>query len=79
VDAGGNALAVWQELSAGTGHIWASRFIAAQGWSTAKLIGPAAGNSANPRVTFDSNGRAIAVWEQIDAGSVYDIWADRFK
>jgi hypothetical protein len=79
MDANGNALAVWEETSNGTLYVWANRYVASQGWGTAQMIGPNAGQSTNPQVAFDSSGRAIAVWEQIDAGSNYDIWADRFE
>jgi hypothetical protein len=51
---------------------------AVRGWGTAQLIGPHTGNSTNPRVAFDSTGRAIAVWEQIDAASNHNVWADLF-
>jgi Bacterial Ig-like domain len=78
VDAAGNALAVWEELSSGLVYVWANRYVAGRGWGTAQLIGPRTGNSTNPRVAFDSTGRAIAVWEQIDSASNHDIWADLF-
>ena len=88
IDAANNCIRIWQQLNGAHTAIFASRLTLGSGAGTVSLIasnslfdlvGPAAGNSANPRVTFDSNGRAIAVWEQIDAGSVYDIWADRFE
>jgi hypothetical protein len=79
MDANGNALAVWEELSNGSLYVWANRYVAGRGWGTAQMIGPNTGNSTNPQVGFDSSGRAIAVWEQIDAGSSFDIWADRFE
>jgi hypothetical protein len=79
MDANGNALAVWEEQSNGSLYVWANRYVAGQGWGTAHMIGPNTGKSTNPQVAFDSSGRAIAVWEQIDAGSGYDIWADRFE
>ena len=79
MEANGNALAVWEELSNGSFYVWANRYVAGRGWGTAQMIGPTTGQSTNPQVAFDSSGRAIAVWEQIDAGTSYDIWADRFE
>jgi hypothetical protein len=47
-------------------------------WSLAEKISDAtAGNALWPRVAFDGNGNAIAVWEQDDAGT-YSIWARRY-
>jgi hypothetical protein len=78
IDAAGNALAVWEELRSGLVYVWANRYVAGRGWGAAQLIGPPTGNSTSPRVAFDSTGRAIAVWEQMDVASNHNIWADLF-
>lgn len=68
-DANGNALAVWSQTNGTRSNIWANRYTAGQGWGTAQLIeDDNAGGAYDPRIAVNSNGNAIAVWEQT-AGS----------
>ena len=60
MDASGNAVAVWQEIS--PDRIYASRYdFAADTWDTPLRIDTAGGEI--PRVACDPNGNAIAVWQ----------------
>lgn len=78
IDANGNALAVWQQYDGTRYNISANRYTAGSGWGTAALIesdnfGPA----YQPQIAFDSNGNALAVWQQNTVTGV-NIWANRY-
>lgn len=66
VEARGNGVAVW----AGGQDIFASRFVAARGWESARVIG----SGQDPKVGMDPAGSALFVWSGRDG----DIWAARF-
>ena len=85
VDASGNAIAVWYQSDGTRDNIYANRYTAGTGWSTAVLIetddtGPA----DSPQIAIDGSGNAIAVWEQDGDPSPgvnevrNDIWANRY-
>jgi hypothetical protein len=78
LDSNGNAIAVWSQLdSKNIMNIYANRFNGT--WGTAELIETDyAGNARNPQVAVDSNGNAIAVWDQYDSAT-NNIYANRFK
>ena len=77
-DASGNALAVWAQSDGTRYNIWANRYTAGAGWSTAALIETDnAGNALIPQIAFDASGNALAVWTQSD-GARYNIWANRY-
>jgi hypothetical protein len=80
VDAGGNAIAVWEQSDGTRKNIWANRFAAGSGtWGTAQLIETDnAGGALLPQIAMDANGNAIAVWHQSD-GTRYNIWGNRFN
>jgi hypothetical protein len=68
VDAGGNAVAVWEQLdNSAVMKVWANRYIAGSGWQTPARIGSSgAGAAQNPVVAVDPAGNAVAVWEEFD-------------
>ncbi len=71
----GGAVAVWQQHDGIRWNIWAAHHAPGAGWQNVRLIETNNGGDAqNPQVMLDSNGRAIAVWEQ-DGG----IWAARYE
>ena len=78
-DAGGNALAVWQQSDGTRPNIWANRFTAAtSSWGSAALIETDnAGSARSPQLAYDTGGNALAVWHQFD-GTRFNIWANRF-
>ena len=45
--------------------------------NTAERIDSGTGDRYNPEIAINSNGNAVAVWEQFD-GNNYSIWANRF-
>jgi len=82
MDAGGNAIAVWQQSDGVRTNIMANRYDAATGlWgATAQLLETDnAGDAQYPQVAVDGNGNAMAVWEQFDGahlnirGNRYDV------
>ena len=78
VDAGGNAVAVWNQSDGMHDNIWSSRFVAGSGWENATLLETDdAGNASAPQVAADPNGTAFAVWYQSD-GSRDNIYANQY-
>jgi hypothetical protein len=79
MDAGGNAIAVWEQSDGTRVNIWANRYAAGSGWGAAQLIeSDDLGNTITPRVGIDAQGHAIAVWAQIDAAGFITIRANRY-
>jgi hypothetical protein len=78
IDSHGNALTVWAQSDGTHTAIWANRYVAGTGWSTAAPIETdTTGDAATPSVAMDGNGAALAVWDQVNAGRD-NIWANRF-
>jgi hypothetical protein len=80
-DADGNALAVWVQEAASRTDIWSNYYEAGVGWGTAVLVeqNDADPYAGSPRVAFDGDGRAHAVWTQTDAATGNaSAWANRF-
>ncbi len=79
VDANGNAVAVWRQLSSSTYNIWANYYQQGVGWTGAVLIETVdSGSATNLHVAMDASGNAVAVWAQSD-GTRQDIWANRYS
>ncbi len=76
-DSSGNAIAVWQQYNGSISDIYAKRYVAGMGWSTAEVIETGTGNAYSPQISFDSSGNAIAVWRQYN-GSDDLIYANRY-
>ena len=77
-DAGGNALAVWHSFNGSRFNVLWNRYTANVGWNAAATIpNPAASNQIEPQIAIDSQGNAMAVWQQFD-GSRYRIVASRY-
>ena len=79
-DAGGNAMAVWIQSDGVRDNVLANRYTAGQGWGSAVLIETDnAGPALEPRIVFDGNGNATAVWSHRDvAGFTFNILANRW-
>jgi hypothetical protein len=78
VDLGGSAIAVWQQSDGARFSIWSNRFTPSDGWGSAEPIGADdAGDAVRPKVAVDSEGRALAVWQQND-GIRENIWANSY-
>jgi len=80
LDASGNAMAVWQQFEGSINRAWANRYNAGTGtWGTPMELETAyTGNASLPQIEFDASGNGVAVWAESD-GSVFSIWANRFK
>lgn len=75
----GDAFAVWQQKTGELYHVWANRYVAGRGWGNAeRLEHNESGHAMGPAIAVDSNGRAIAMWQQRD-GNLFRIWASRFE
>lgn len=66
IDTAGNAIGVWQE---GLGlslrnAVWASRYVAGSGWSTATTIDDSVGGSGTPQLAMTPGGVAVASFIQ---------------
>jgi hypothetical protein len=80
IDANGNGIAVW---AAGTmpSSIYSSRYTPGMGWDImAELIKKdlMGGNASSPQIAINTNGDALAVWEQDDSMRD-DIWSNRYS
>ena len=76
-DANGNALVIWAQNDGMRSNIWTRRYDALTGWETAILIENDTGHAGDPRIAFDANGNALAVWTQLSS-SFYSIWTNRY-
>jgi hypothetical protein len=80
VDSAGNAIAVWEQSTGTNFIIQASRFsISSSSWSAVTNLSDTGGNAFNPQVAMDSDGNAIAVWEQSTGTNNGFIQASRFS
>ena len=80
-DANGNAIAVWVQESGSRTDIWSNYYEPGAGWQSAILVeaNDADRYAGSPRVAFDGDGNAIAVWVQTDAITGNEsAWANRF-
>ena len=80
-DAGGNAMAVWIQSDGVRDNVMANRYTVGQGWGSAVLVETNdSGPALEPRVAFDGNGNATAVWSHRNtAGFTNDILANRWS
>jgi len=83
VDAAGNAIAVWQEETAGATRnaVWSSRYLAGAVWSTAATIDNAVGNAIQPQIAITPSGTAVAAFPQTLAnfGGGLNLVVNRFS
>lgn len=77
VDAGGNAVVVWQQSDGTLENVWSNRY-SEDAWGAAELLEHAdRGDALRPRVAMDHEGNAVAVWSQFD-GTSDGIWSSRY-
>jgi hypothetical protein len=76
----GDALAIWQQSSdaLNTLSIWALRFSPA-GLGVPQQISSGAGSADNLQIARDTQGNAVAVWEQFDVADNVSLWSNRFE
>jgi hypothetical protein len=83
MDANGSAFAVWQQPTAGSSvtNIYAARYTPSAtlqaSWEPAALVEHDDGGAFLPRLAFDTNGTAIAIWYQSD-GQRFHIASNRY-
>jgi hypothetical protein len=76
VDLSGNAVAVWSQFDPGNNVIFiesAYLSIASGVWSIPIIASPTNGFAFDPRVAFDSNGNATAVWDFSDPSFTFSV------
>lgn len=79
MDENGNGIATWYMHDGSEYRIWSNRFTEDSGWETAALADSShIGDSGKTELAFDSNGRALATWIQLD-GVYYSIYGMEFK
>jgi hypothetical protein len=77
MDARGNGIAVWQQISGTSYEIAANRYLAGSGWTGPAVIPNDNLNSAfAPQIALDPGGNGLAVWYQLS--SRYDLWWSRY-
>lgn len=76
-DNNGNALAVWQHYNGSFFNMRANRYAVGTGWGTEEVIDDNTGDAQHPRIAFDNNGNALAVWYQSD-GTDESIRSNRY-
>ena len=76
----GGALAIWMQAT-GEQRVQASRYDAhTDSWSTPQFIQDETGTASLPQLDTDSEGNAVAVWQQYVAEQGhYAIWASRYE
>lgn len=80
-DGAGNAVAVWRQ-GGGTRNnkVWSNTWSPGSGWGTAELIETdESGLVLGPQIATSSAGNAIAVWQQYDGSSKYNIRANTWS
>jgi hypothetical protein len=80
-DAGGNAIAAWNQGAFGSFSIYAARYVAGVGWGAEAVIEThtTGSSAASVSLGMDSGGNALALWQLTDASSFTDIWATRYS
>jgi hypothetical protein len=77
INSNGHIVVVWRQNDGTRNNIWANRFTPTSSWSgPTKLNTVESINSSSPQVAIDSEGNAVAVWEQ-EVGSVPGVWTSR--
>ncbi len=82
IDASGDVMAVWSDVTSSTYNIWSCRYVVGLGWQAAEMIETNdSGDATAPRVAVDDAGTAIAVWHHMDGPflSPTHIFANRYS
>jgi hypothetical protein len=66
-DSSGNAIAVWTRFDGTNVRVQAALRPAAGPWQPAATLSAAGQDADDPQISFDSTGRALAVWSHTDA------------
>ncbi|GGX54574.1 hypothetical protein GCM10007392_22480 [Saccharospirillum salsuginis] len=80
-DSAGNLMIVWEQdepppTTPNPTNIWAIYYLSGSGWGTAEKIETDGGSAQVPKIAFDSDGNAIAVWSQYNGSTEFDIRAN---
>jgi len=79
MDAQGNAMVVWSEVTNAASSIYANRYTVGNGWGSAQLIETTDAENANaPQLAVDSYGNVTVVWDQTNGSGYRDIWINYY-
>jgi hypothetical protein len=79
MNADGSALAVWLQFELQKFKVWSNRYAPGSGWGIAERIGPDGLTTHEaPQVAIDAHGNGIAVWQQYDGATTFEIGASRY-
>lgn len=73
IDATGNAITVWGQNDGTAFNIYSNRYTVNGGWDETALLETGDGSAYFPQIALDSMGTAIAVWEQRNKISPFNI------
>lgn len=68
IDSSGNGLATWSYA----GKVYTSEYTLGATWSAPKEQGPSGSSGMNPRLSVNSNGDAVLLWQQWDLANTGD-------
>ncbi|MCW8966051.1 MAG: hypothetical protein OQK82_05105, partial [Candidatus Pacearchaeota archaeon] len=86
MDAAGNAVVVWGQYDGKRYNILSNRYDMSTGWSTEEIIdNNTSGSAFDVQISMDSQGNAVAVWQQAEAKGKdkdkdkdYHVWANYY-
>ncbi len=78
VDAGGSAIAVWNQRVNAVEGIWKNHYTPGSGWGTPELLHSTALGSVYPAIAISDDGDAMVVWISA-VGSDKDVFASHYK
>jgi hypothetical protein len=73
----GRAMVVWHETEGSHHDVWARPMAADGSWGSAEVIDTQDRNVSAVRVALDAQGRAVAVWNQLEPVGSWSVWANR--
>jgi hypothetical protein len=76
-DAGGAAIAVWEEFDGTSVNIDSNRYTPGSGWGVPEHIETATDGAIDPQIVIDASGNALSVWTQFN-GNRNEVAANRY-
>jgi hypothetical protein len=73
----GRAMVVWRETAGSNHDVWARPLAVDGSWGTAEVIDTQDRNASGVRVALDAQGRAVAVWNQLEPVGSWSVWSNR--
>jgi hypothetical protein len=77
-NAKGDVVVVWEQYDGTCSSIYANRYVPGSGWEQTQMIDNNQYPAASPRAAIDSNGNAVAAWDQYIHGVGDEIQVSRY-